>query len=43
MHTDHYDETHEALATGEGMRERSEPDARSPLDAPPAEAVVGQA
>jgi hypothetical protein len=41
MHTDRYEETHEALATGEGMRERPEPDSRAPAD--PEEDVVVQA
>jgi hypothetical protein len=33
MHTDIYDEMHEALATGEGMRERPEPETWAPVAA----------
>lgn len=40
MHTDHYDELHEALATGEGMRERTEPETTPSDDGPTDVAVV---
>jgi hypothetical protein len=40
MHPDHYDELHQALATGEGMRERDEQDTTPSEDTPAEVAAV---